>query len=48
MNVFRSTADGGSIIDGLALALLGFALGVCVNGAQLQLRWLLGIVFGHQ
>ncbi len=44
VNVFRSTARaGGSLVDTWAVALLGFVLGLCVNGAVPQLDWLLWI-----
>ncbi len=42
-----TVASGSSCIDGIATAVLGFALGVCVNSAEPPLRWLLWIIAGQ-
>jgi hypothetical protein len=48
MNVFRSQdRRDGSGLDALAIGVLGFVLGLCVNGATPSLAWLLAIVHGQ-
>jgi hypothetical protein len=44
----HAIAATASCADAIAAAVLGFALGLCVNnGAVPQMRWLLWVVSGH-
>jgi len=48
MNVLRSTdCRDCSGLDALALGVLGFVLGLCVNGATPALAWLVAIAHGQ-
>jgi len=42
-----SAAPAHSCIDAIATAVLGFALGICVNSVEPLLRWALWIFAGH-
>ena len=42
-----TAAPGNSCIDAIAMAAVGFVLGICVNNAVPTLRWLLWIFAGH-
>lgn len=41
------TATSSSCLDGIAAAVLGFVLGLCVNAAAPSMQWFLWMFGGH-